>query len=139
MKTKPILLFLALLCGAVYSFAQAATTTSSAATVPFTIVQGSAFNISVTVGAGTTPYTYQWTKDGIAIPAPLCTASNLSFTSALSSDAGIYVVTVSNSAGSTVSNSGNVSVSIPLPIVIAPNTASLVIGPGANQPPGAAK
>lgn len=132
---KNIILFLALCIGA---FAQGATTNPAPATV-FTVQQGAPFNVSLMLGAGTQPLTYQWTKDGVVIPAPRGTASNLSFTSAQTADAGVYVCTVTNSAGATVSNAGNVFVSVPLPIVLPPNTATLIIGPGASAPPGSAK
>ncbi len=134
---KKLLLSFALICGALSAFAQAATTVSAAAAVPFSTTQGSAFNISLTV-QGTTPFTYQWSKNGVNIPAPIGTASNLSFPSALASDAGTYVCTVSNSAGSAVSNAGNVSVSVPV-IITAPFSVNVVIGPGSSAPPGAAK
>ncbi len=56
------------------------------------------FNPSVT---GTTPMTYQWFKDGVAIPG--ATSGYYSKSSATASDAGAYSLVVSNEAGIAVS------------------------------------
>ncbi len=53
------------------------------------------FNVAVT---GSTPLTYQWGKDGAAIAG--ATGSSLSLNSVLTTDAGTYAVSVTNSLGS---------------------------------------
>jgi glucose/arabinose dehydrogenase len=78
-------------------------------TVPFITSQpasltiatgGSAvFNVS---SLGTTPFTYQWQKDGVNIPGE--TSAVLTIDNALPADGGNYSVIVYNSAGSATSN-----------------------------------
>ena len=58
--------------------------------------------------SGTSPFAYQWYKNGIAISG----ATNTTYTiaAAASADLGNYTVTVTNSAGSITSNTANLSV-----------------------------
>ena len=66
------------------------------------IVDGRTITISYTVD-GSPPFTQQWRKGGVAISG--ATAPTLVILSASSDDAGVYTVEVSNSAGSTTSDS----------------------------------
>jgi len=88
---------------ATISFASLVTVPSiSTQPVSVTLNQGAGVSLSV-VAAGTGPLTYQWRKDGVAIPG----ASSASYTATL---AGSYTVVVGNSAGSVTSDAALVSV-----------------------------
>jgi hypothetical protein len=62
-----------------------------------TTTEGSPVTLSVSVN-GTTPFSYQWFKDGTALPG--ATASLYSLASARVADSGYYTITVTNAAGS---------------------------------------
>ena len=73
---------------------------------------------------GTTPFTWQWLKNGVAIAG----ATNASYTvaSAATTDSGTYRARATNSAGSAESNAMTINVVVP---VIAPKNvvASVVV------------
>ena len=69
---------------------------------------------------GLPPFTYQWSKNGIAIPG--ATSATLSLNNVQSLDGGNYYVTISNSAGSVVSTTAT------LTVVPAARLANLSIG-----------
>ncbi|HUG12815.1 MAG TPA: immunoglobulin domain-containing protein, partial [Opitutaceae bacterium] len=75
---------------------------------PVSAIEGgnATFNVSA---SGTSPFTYQWRKDGVAISG--ATGSSFSITSATLANAGTYTVVVSNSAGSATSNGASLTVS----------------------------
>jgi len=77
-----------------------------------TILDGQTVTISVTAD-GTQPFTYQWSKDGLALTdggkVSGSTSGTLTLTNVTSADAGNYTVIVSNSAGSTTSDVAIVS------------------------------
>ncbi len=81
--------------------------------------------VTITVNTeGTPPFTYQWVKDGTAIPGQ--TGSVLMLKPFLAEHAGIYHVTISNEAGSTVSNKVQLTpVSVPSKATI---TVSIAVG-----------
>lgn len=116
MKTKSILLFLALLGGAAAMFGQA------------TVVVGQPVMLKATVTAGTPPLTYKWQKSGAVLPS---TSDTVSITSAAASDAGSYIVTVSNNAGATTSPAVTLAVGAALP-VISKNPVSQSVTAGAT-------
>ncbi len=68
----------------------------------------SSASFSVVV-SGTGPLTYQWFKDGVAIPSS--STGSLSFNPISASDSGSYSVKVTNSAGSATSNSASLTIS----------------------------
>lgn len=72
-----------------------------------TVAAGSSVTFSVTVD-GTAPFTYQWQKNGAGITN--ATASTYSLVGAQVADSGNYTVVVSNSAGSTTSDVGMLTV-----------------------------
>lgn len=78
-----------------------------------TLNQGQTASFSV-VATGTTPLSYQWKKDGTNLTGAIAAAYSIA--SALPGDAGSYTVTVSNGAGSVISNTVTLSVA-PLPII----------------------
>ncbi|MEO6003566.1 MAG: immunoglobulin domain-containing protein [Opitutus sp.] len=112
-----------------------ATLTVLAATIPVisahprgvSISAGQSFDLSVSASAHPSP-TYQWKKDGVAIPD----ATGYYYTKylAASSDSGSYTVVVSTSAGSVTSNAAVVTVApADVPVIIAhPASASLLVG-----------
>ncbi|HRE80570.1 MAG TPA: immunoglobulin domain-containing protein, partial [Opitutaceae bacterium] len=92
-----------------------------------TVVLGTAVSFSMSASDGNGSLTYQWYKDGIAIPGS--TQSSLNFSSVQNSDTGTYFVVVSNQAGSATSNSAALTVnSLPPPpptVVTSPQSATV--------------
>ena len=118
MKTKTLLLILALLCGAVSNaFAQTAGTT-----VTKECKLGSSQTLEISeIKTGTPPFTYQWMKNGKPIPDAV---SNRWYFSAISvADAGTYTVVVTNAAGSKVSNAAVITVALSL---VAPDGITII-------------
>lgn len=74
-----------------------------------TAVIGQKVYLSV-VADGTQPFTYQWQKGSVAIQG--ATAATYIIAAATVADAGVYTVTVVNTAGSTVSDTATLNVSI---------------------------
>ncbi len=91
------------------------------------VLTGSTVTFTV-VANGTTPLTYQWNKDGIALSGQ--TGTSLTIPSANASSAGNYTATVTNSAGSVTSNAANLAVSDPGPPTITTQPASLMVAVG---------
>ena len=71
-----------------------------------TITAGQILSVSVTATGG--HLTYQWAKDGVAIPG--ATSATYSKSATTTTDSGSYTVTVSNSLGNVPSNSAAVTV-----------------------------
>ncbi len=95
---------------------------------PLTVNVGAPASFTVTAN-GTTPLSYEWSKDGTVIPA--ATTQTLLFPNVILSDAGIYVVKVSNSAGSISSTSAKLTVNVPAAgpsIVTQPQSQSVHAG-----------
>lgn len=77
-----------------------------------TVQAGAPLSIAVS-GMGQPPFSYQWLKDGVAIPG--ATAATFKLAAATTGDAGTYSVIVSNSLGATTSGGIAVTVSEPTP------------------------
>ena len=77
----------------------ASQTVNAGATATFTVV-----------ATGTAPLSYQWRKDGAAIPG--ATNGTLTLSGVQSTDAGSYTVVITNSAGSTTSNAATLTVNV---------------------------
>ncbi len=77
-----------------------------------TVQAGAALSISAT-GMGQSPFSYQWLKDGVAIPGATAATFNLATTT--TADTGSYSVVVSNTFGATTS--GNVAITVSAPPV----------------------
>ena len=92
-----------------------------------TVLTGTPAKLTVTV-AGTAPFTYQWSKGGVAIPG--ATAASYELVSAQESDSGSYSVEVTNVVGAAVSASAVLTVNTPLSITTQP--ASLTINSGSS-------
>ncbi len=94
-----------------------------------TVTAGETATFSVTA-TGTEPLSYQWKKGGSNLTdggnISGANAATLTITNAQASDAGSYTVEVTNSAGSTTSNSATLTVSAapPLSAAISPDTGS---------------
>ncbi len=71
------------------------------------VCEGDPISMSVTA-SGSSPFTYQWRRDGVDIPG--ATMSSFDIPSPVASDAGSYDVVVSNDCGSVTSGSANVTV-----------------------------
>lgn len=65
-----------------------------------TLTVGSALNLTVDA-SGTTPFTYQWFKDGVAISG--ATSASYSIASVTTADAGSYTVEITNGGGTVTS------------------------------------
>ena len=90
-----------------------------------TVSPGQALTLSVEA-IGTAPLTYQWFKDGSAIPN--ATSATFSIASVSESDAGSYRVSVSNAAGSVTSQPAEVLVNEPPAIAEHPVSQAVTAG-----------
>lgn len=88
---------------------------------------GSTLNLSPTV-TGSGPLSYQWKKDGADLPNGMGAAYLRSSVSA--TDAGTYVLTVSNSAGTATSTAVTVTVAAPIAPAILNLPPSLILSSG---------
>lgn len=83
--------------------------------------------VTLTVTAdGTTPFNYQWKKDGTAVAG--ATINPLVIVNSTTTNGGIYTVIVSNSAGSVVSNQAILTIMAPPVFTLQPINQSLVVG-----------
>lgn len=114
-----------------------ATVTVIPAVMPSFSRQPTTANSTLTVGgslylncmaSGSAPITYQWKKNGVAIPG--ATTENYNINSVVLADAGSYTVTVTNAAGSITSNAVVVTVNPPIApsFYMQPSSASLAVG-----------
>ncbi|MBI5386398.1 MAG: immunoglobulin domain-containing protein, partial [Verrucomicrobia bacterium] len=89
-------------------------------------------NVTFTVSAsGTTPFTYQWRKDGVNIPG--ATGATLTLTAVVVGDSGSYTVVVSNAGGSDTSDAAILTVNpAPIPPTITTQPASQTVTAGAD-------
>ena len=71
-----------------------------------TVAAGQAVTLSATAD-GTAPFTYQWYKDGAILSG--ATASTYPITAFQTNNAGVYSAVISNSAGSTTSDTGTLT------------------------------
>src|SRR6185503_16655774 len=105
---------------------KAGTVTSNPATLdiaPFistqpvsrTLTVGANVSFAVVAAGSPTP-TYQWKKNGVALPG--ATADTLTLSNIQLADAGIYTVTASNSAGSLQSSPATLSITSPAGLII---------------------
>ena len=78
---------------------------------------------------GTDPRSYQWFKDGVAIPGQ--TSSTLNFEELELSDAGSYEVRVTNERGSVTSRPATLTVA-PVPVITSQSPLRHVIVPGSD-------
>jgi hypothetical protein len=81
--------------------------------------------LSVTA-TGTAPLTYQWRKDGVAIPG--ATASTYAVSATQTRDVGTYDVVVSNIVGSAVSIPAKIALNSAVTLTSQPSNVSLSIG-----------
>jgi len=82
------------------------------------VVAGASTTFTASASGTPTP-TYQWRKNGVAIPG--ATGSSYTLANPAASDAGSYTLVATNSAGSTTSNAAV------LTIIIAPSNAVITI------------
>jgi pectate lyase len=88
-----------------------------------TVLVGEDAGFSV-VAAGTEPFTYQWSKDGVEIPG--ATEAILPLPAVQESDAGTYVVVVTNAGGSATSDPATLTVNaVPPPPPPPPSSSPL--------------
>lgn len=118
MKTKLIILF-ALSLGACLN----------AQSVPTAVYVGKPLEITVAVGSGTPPFVFAWTKNGAQWTPPVPPVISpdgmkavLTIPSAQLTDAGSYLVNVSNSAGNVSTPSAAVTVA---QVIVLPGNVTL--------------
>ena len=95
---------------------------------PVSLTNCPGMSASFSVNATGTGLSYQWYKDGAALPGQ--TGSSLSLSSVGVTDAGAYSVVVSGTCGTVVTNSANLVVNSPVLVVSAP--VSLTNCPGTS-------
>ncbi len=81
--------------------------TISAAPANLTVLAGAKSTLTVTP-SGTAPFTYQWFRDGTALPG--ATTATLTLDATLPTDAAAYSVRITNSAGSVTSPAATLAV-----------------------------
>ena len=102
--------------------------TTQPATAGVTIGGSATFSVAA---SGTTPFTYQWRKDGAAISG--ATAATLTISNVQAGDAGGYSVVVTNGAGSATSAAATLTVTTsPVAPSMATQPASATVTAGAN-------
>src|SRR5882762_6980219 len=84
---------------------------------------------SVTATSGTT-MTYQWYKNGVAIPG--ATSSSYTILTLLGSDAGAYTVKVTNAGGSVMSDTAYLNIPPPPTIISQPQSQTVLVGQSAS-------
>jgi hypothetical protein len=96
------------------------------APVSSTINLGATVSFSVSA-LGSTPFAYQWLRDGTALPG--ATSALLTIPSAQTSDAGSYTVNISNSAGSVTTGAATLTLNFTAAtITSAPTSLTVVAG-----------
>jgi glucose/arabinose dehydrogenase len=109
--------------GALYKISYSGTAAPVITTQPQnqTVSQGS--NVTFSVSATGSSLTYQWYKDGNSITG--ANASSYTINAVQQTDAGLYAVTVSNSAGTVTSNNAALTVTsvnqLPKGTIVSPN------------------
>src|SRR6266567_3090961 len=111
------------------AFAQAGVTPPSITTQPVntTVTVGQTAKFTVTA-TGTTPLSYQWTKDGVNITGATSASYTTPATTA-ADDGSHFAATVTNSAGSVTSNNATLTVGvIPPSITTQPVDTTVTVG-----------
>lgn len=90
-----------------------------------TCLQGQSLTLAV-AATGSAPLTYQWFKDGAALPN--ATSASWSIPAVQTADAGSYTVRIENAAGSITSAPATITVLVPPRIVVAPVSTNVVEG-----------
>lgn len=110
--------------------AVAPTLASQPASVTATVGESATFSV---VANGTTPFTYQWRKDGNPISG--ATSASYVIAGVQAADAGSYACVITNSAGAITSNAAQLTVSAAATaptIAVHPVSASVAIGAAAT-------
>lgn len=81
------------------------------ALTPQTAVVGAPVILGTTVSASAFPLTYQWTKNGVALPG--ASGPTLSFSAVTATDAGSYVLTVTGPTGTVTTPAALLTVNVP--------------------------
>jgi len=116
-------------CGTVTSGPAAVTVASAPSITVHPVSQTSSVGNSITFSvraSGTSPLTYQWNKDGTALPG--ATSDLYTIPAATTNDAGIYTVVVANACGAVTSNPATLTVT-DVPTPVEPTPPPLATGP----------
>lgn len=105
---------------------------SSSSPYDATTTEGSSASFSVYLTSGSAPFTYQWLKDGVALPGT--NTQRLELNPVTRADAGSYSVTVTNAAGTATSRQATLTVNPPTPISFyqSPQNTSVYEGESAS-------
>jgi hypothetical protein len=90
-----------------------------------TVTAGASVTLTV-AASGSTPLSYQWKKDGVALAGAI--KATLTLASVNVADAGVYTVEVSNGAGLVTSALATVSVNLPPTITTQPVNQTVTTG-----------
>jgi hypothetical protein len=93
-----------------------------------TFTHGGQGVLSAAVSMGSSPFTYQWRKDGVAIPG--ATNLEIRFATVVPADAGRYSVVVTNPAGPVTSREAVVTVLPATPVTISGHPLSVSVFEG---------
>lgn len=93
-----------------------------------TLPVGQRLQLSASFNSGSSPFTYQWARDGEPIAG--ATASVYTVAAVTAADAGRYAVTVANAAGSATSRTAVVTITPATPVVFLsnPSNQTLFVG-----------
>ena len=94
-----------------------------------TVTEGGPASFTV-VAAGSNPMHYQWKKGTTAVGAD---SASLTFTNALATDAGSYIVTVTNAVGSVTSDAATLTVNALTTVSVGISPANVTMSTGAAQ------
>lgn len=99
-----------------------------------TYTEGTAVDIFVSIQSGSSPYTYQWFKDGNPVEDATATSNPLRFTAITPAQAGTYSVRVGNILGSVTSRNATITVTPATPVTInsQPRAVAVFEGESAN-------
>ncbi len=97
-----------------------------------TVTQGAQVSLSVYLNSGSSPFTYQWFKNGTIIPG--ATSSYLTFNAIALTDAGNYSVKVTNAAGSATSRQATIIVNAATAPTVStqPQSQTIYVGQSVN-------
>lgn len=96
---------------------------------PSTVAYGNSISINASV-TGTQPMTFQWYRDGVALPGR--TSSSLYISSAKPTESGSYTLRATNSVATTTSTAVAVNVLAPVGPTVSPLTATVSVSYGSS-------
>jgi hypothetical protein len=96
---------------------------------PATVIAGATASFGVVAG-GVGPFTYQWFKNGVAVPSDSAALPVFTIANAQSGDSGNYTVVVQNSSGTVTSTVASLVVNPAVPAITSSPSAAGTVGTG---------